>query len=54
VLVVEKRLMLREEVHVTRRREVRHDPQHVTIRREEAQVERLPGNGNGGSNANST
>ena len=42
VLVVEKRLMLTEELHLrTRRRETR-PPQRVTLRREEARVERLP------------
>jgi uncharacterized protein (TIGR02271 family) len=42
VLVVEKRLMLTEELHLrTRRREMR-QPQRVTLRREEARVERLP------------
>ena len=42
VLMVEKRLMLTEELHLrTRRRETR-QPQHVTLRQEEVQVERLP------------
>jgi uncharacterized protein (TIGR02271 family) len=43
VLVVEKRLMLREEVRVTRRSGVHHDPRTVTVRTEEARVERVPG-----------
>ena len=43
VLVVEKRLMLREEVRLTTRRSQTHRPQRVTLRREEATVERLPG-----------
>ena len=38
VLVVEKRLMLREEVHVTRRRVTTQQRQNVTLRREEARV----------------
>jgi uncharacterized protein (TIGR02271 family) len=38
VLVVEKRLMLREEVHVTRRRVTSHERQDVTLRREEVRV----------------
>lgn len=38
VLVVEKRLMVREELRITRRREVRHEPQRVTLRHEEARV----------------
>jgi uncharacterized protein (TIGR02271 family) len=41
VLVVEKRLLLSEELHVTRHRSERRDPQRVTLRREEAVVERL-------------
>ena len=40
VLVVEKRLMLKEELHIRKRRVVRHQPQHVTLRHEEAHVER--------------
>lgn len=40
VLVVEKRLLLREELRVTRSRETRHRPQEVTVRREEVEVER--------------
>ncbi len=39
VLVVEKRLMLREEVHLVTQRETVHEPQTVTLRREEATVE---------------
>jgi len=41
VLVIEKRLLLREELHVTRKREQVHDPQTVTLRKEEIEVERL-------------
>jgi uncharacterized protein (TIGR02271 family) len=42
VVMVEKRLMLTEELHIrTRRREMR-QPQHVTLRREAARVERRP------------
>ena len=40
VLVVEKRLMLREEIRVTRRRTERVEPQSVTVRKEEAHIER--------------
>jgi uncharacterized protein (TIGR02271 family) len=40
VLVVEKRLLLREEIHITRRQTVTHDPQEHTLRREEVTVER--------------
>jgi uncharacterized protein (TIGR02271 family) len=41
VLVVEKRLLLKEEVHVTQRRVETHAPQRVTRRREEVVVERV-------------
>jgi uncharacterized protein (TIGR02271 family) len=42
VLVIKKRLMLVEELHLhTRRRETR-QPQQVTLRRDEVHVERLP------------
>lgn len=40
VLVVEKRLMLREEIRVTRRRSERVEATPVTVRREEARIER--------------
>jgi len=45
VVVVEKRLRAIEEVRITKRRAVRHAPQHVTLRREEAVVERLDAGG---------
>jgi len=38
VLVVEKRLMLREEVHVVRRKTTTEQQQEVTLRREEVEV----------------
>jgi uncharacterized protein (TIGR02271 family) len=41
VLVVEKRLVLREEVRVTTRRSQTHQPQRVTLRSEEAEIERI-------------
>lgn len=41
VLVVEKRLLLKEEVRITKRRIDTHAPQRVTLRREEAVVERI-------------
>ena len=41
VLVVEKRLMLREEVRVTTRRTETHQPQTVTLRKEDVKVERV-------------
>jgi uncharacterized protein (TIGR02271 family) len=42
VLVVEKRLMLKEELHISRRRVEVHKPQHITLRSEEAIIERIP------------
>jgi uncharacterized protein (TIGR02271 family) len=42
VLVVEKRLRLREEVRLTWHREEEHEPQHLVVRREEVSVERVP------------
>jgi stress response protein YsnF len=47
VAVVEKRLRATEEVRITRRRTVRQASQHVTLRREEAVVERLDAAGRG-------
>lgn len=41
VLVVEKRLLLVEEVHITRRTVETRQPQEVTLRREEVIIERL-------------
>ena len=41
VLVVEKRLVLREELHITRRRVAERRPQRVTLRSERVEVERL-------------
>jgi uncharacterized protein (TIGR02271 family) len=46
VVVVEKRLRATEEIRITKRRSVRHEPQQVTLRREEAVVERLQPAGN--------
>jgi stress response protein YsnF len=40
VMVVEKRLMLREEVRITRKREQRSTPHTHTVRREHVEVER--------------
>ena len=42
VLVVEKRWMLREEIHIRKRRTETHQPQPITLRSEEVQVERVP------------
>lgn len=44
VLVVEKRLMLKEEVRVTRKHSQVQQPQHVTLREEEVEVQRLDNN----------
>jgi uncharacterized protein (TIGR02271 family) len=41
VLFVEKRLMLKEEIRVTRRRQQVREPQRVTLRSEHASVERI-------------
>lgn len=41
VLVVEKRLMLKEEIHVTVQRTTVNEPQTVTLRSEEVNIERL-------------
>ena len=49
VLVVEKRLMLREEVRITRRRQTRRHVEHVTLRTEEARVLRADGPPNSAS-----
>jgi len=41
VLVVEKRLVLKEEIRITRRKSEVRDPQRVVLRRERADVERI-------------
>jgi uncharacterized protein (TIGR02271 family) len=41
VLVVEKRLMLTEELHISKQRIETHKPQHVTLRSEEVSVEHI-------------
>jgi uncharacterized protein (TIGR02271 family) len=46
VVVVEKRLVLREEVHITRVRTERRDPRRITLRRETVEV-REPRRGRG-------
>ena len=43
VLVIEKRLMLKEELRVSKYAEQVHEPQDVTVRIEEAHVERISG-----------
>ena len=47
VAVVEKRLRATEEVRITKRQSVRQSAQHVTLRHEEAVVERLDAAGRG-------
>lgn len=47
VLVVEKRLVLREEVHVRKLRKEVHDPQEIRLREERVEIVRKPGNGQG-------
>jgi uncharacterized protein (TIGR02271 family) len=42
VLVVEKRWMLREEIHIRKRRTETHQPQRLTLRSEDVQIERIP------------
>jgi uncharacterized protein (TIGR02271 family) len=42
VLVVEKRWMLREEIHIRTPRIETHQPQRITLRSEDVQVERVP------------
>ena len=42
VLVVEKRLRLREEIRLTWHQEEEHEPQRLVVRREEVRVERVP------------
>lgn len=45
VVVIDVRLVVREELHITRRREEIHEPQRVVLRREEVHVETLDGQG---------
>ena len=45
VIVVERRLMLREELRISKRRVETHQPQRVVLRREEAIVERITPDG---------
>jgi uncharacterized protein (TIGR02271 family) len=42
VLVVEKRWVLREEIHIRTERFETHQPQRITLRSEEVQIERVP------------
>jgi uncharacterized protein (TIGR02271 family) len=53
VLVVEKRLMLKEELHITKGEVETYRPQRVTLRTEEAHVERVGGEGDDGGGSRS-
>ena len=53
VLVVSKQLRLVEEVRITTERSEHHDPQAVTLRREEVEVKRAEGELDGESDSNS-
>jgi uncharacterized protein (TIGR02271 family) len=46
VLVVETRLMLKEELRISKHAQQVHEPRDVTVRIEEARVERIPSEGN--------
>jgi stress response protein YsnF len=43
VLVIEKRLVLREEVHIKKLQTTVHDPQEVLLRAERVEIIRKPG-----------
>lgn len=45
VIIVERRLMLREELRISKRRVETHNPQRIVLRREEAIVERITPDG---------
>ena len=47
VLVVERRLMLKEEVRITKRVTESREPQTVTLRSENVKIERIPGRSEG-------
>jgi len=40
--VVEKRWMLREEIHIRKQRTETHQPQHLTLCSEDVRIERVP------------
>lgn len=48
VVVVEKRWKVVEEIHLTKREAIRHEPQQVIVRHTEATVERLAPDPDGG------
>ncbi len=41
VLVVQKQLLLKEEVHISKKRTEQHHPEQVTLRSEQVSVERI-------------
>ncbi len=41
VMVVEKRMMIKEELHIRRQQTTVHEPQRVTLRSEEVTIERV-------------
>lgn len=47
VLVVEKKLVLREEIRITKRQDTLHNPQQFVVRREEATLEQIKPGANG-------
>ena len=49
VLVVEKKLVLREEIRIIKRRDMLHNPQQYVVRREEATLEQIKPDANGES-----
>ncbi len=49
VLVVEKKLVLREEIRITKRRDTLRNPQQYVVRREEATLEQIQPDANGES-----
>lgn len=51
VLVVEKKLVLREEIRITKRRDTLRNPQQIVVRREEATLEKIQPDA-GGANVN--
>ena len=47
VVVVERRLMLKEEVRITKRKSESHKPQTVTLRSEDVKIDRIPAQSGG-------
>ena len=51
VMVVEKRLMVVEELHITKNKVQTHDVQQVSLRKEEIRIERIPSDQTGSINS---